>query len=231
MAAAILPRRSEPARTLKCSGRADDARPREPAPISSLRAGPAEHHGRCCVLAKPAGEHRLGLDARRSSSSWSPRTGPGTRVLRSLLFGPGFRVAADACTAEAAEAAVVAHQPDAVLLDLAPDSGGIEAIERIMGTCPTPIVVCGEMAPHAPDALAAGAVDVIGELDASPTLTAVRQRGPAPRAGRLAGAGHHPSAQPAARPRCCPSTTGRHSCRCLDRAPVPPTGRPCQTSG
>jgi two-component system chemotaxis response regulator CheB len=89
-------------------------------------------------------------------------------ALRSLLFGPGFRVAADACTAEAAEAAVVAHQPDAVLLDLAPDSGGIEAIERIMGTCPTPIVVCGEMAPHAPDALAAGAVDVIGELDTSP---------------------------------------------------------------
>jgi two-component system chemotaxis response regulator CheB len=38
-----------------------------------------------------------------------------------------------------------------------------------MGTRPTPIVVCGEMAPHAPDALAAGAVDVIGELDASPT--------------------------------------------------------------
>jgi two-component system, chemotaxis family, protein-glutamate methylesterase/glutaminase len=92
-----------------------------------------------------------------------------TRVLRALLFGPGFSVVGDACSAEAAEAAVVAHQPDAVLLDLAPDSGGIEAIERIMGTRPTPIVVCGDMAPHAPDALAAGAVDVIGELDASPT--------------------------------------------------------------
>jgi two-component system, chemotaxis family, protein-glutamate methylesterase/glutaminase len=91
-----------------------------------------------------------------------------TSALRSLLFGPGFTVAADACSAEAAEAAVVAHQPDAVLLDLAPDSGGIEAIERIMGTRPTPIVVCGDMAPHAPDALAAGAVDVIGELDMSP---------------------------------------------------------------
>jgi len=90
-------------------------------------------------------------------------------ALRSLLFGPGFHIAADACSAEAAEAAVVAHQPDVVLLDMAPDGGGIEAIERIMGTRPTPIVVCGEMAPHAPDALAAGAVDVIGELDASPT--------------------------------------------------------------
>jgi two-component system chemotaxis response regulator CheB len=92
-----------------------------------------------------------------------------TRALRSVLFGPGFRVAADACSAEAAEAAVVEHLPDAVLLDLAPDLGGIEAIERIMGTRPTPIVVCGEMSPHAPDALAAGAVDVIGELDTSPT--------------------------------------------------------------
>jgi two-component system chemotaxis response regulator CheB len=92
-----------------------------------------------------------------------------TRVLRGLLFAPGFTVVADACSAEAAEAAVVTHQPDAVLLDLAPDTGGIEAIERIMGTRPTPIVVCGDMAPHAPDALAAGAVDVIGELDASPT--------------------------------------------------------------
>jgi two-component system, chemotaxis family, protein-glutamate methylesterase/glutaminase len=92
-----------------------------------------------------------------------------TRALRSLLFGPGFAVAADACSAEAAEAAVVAHQPDAVLLDLAPDLGGIEAVERIMGTRPTPIVVCGEMSPHAPEALAAGAVDVIGELDMSPT--------------------------------------------------------------
>jgi two-component system, chemotaxis family, protein-glutamate methylesterase/glutaminase len=89
--------------------------------------------------------------------------------LRNLLFGPGFHIAADTCSAEAAEAAVVAHQPDVVLLDMAPDGGGIEAIERIMGTRPTPIVVCGEMAPHAPDALAAGAVDVIGELDASPT--------------------------------------------------------------
>jgi two-component system chemotaxis response regulator CheB len=91
-----------------------------------------------------------------------------TRALRGLLAGPGFSVAADACSAVAAEAAVVTHQPDAVLLDLAPDGGGIEAIERIMGTRPTPIVVCGEMAEHAPDAFAAGAVDVIGELDASP---------------------------------------------------------------
>lgn len=101
------------------------------------------------------------------------------RALRGLLSGPGFAVAAEALTAEAAEAAVVAHQPGAVLLDLVPAAGGIEAIERIMGTRPTPIVVCGDMAPHSRDALAAGAVDVIGALDALPSspqyATAVRR--------------------------------------------------------
>lgn len=92
-----------------------------------------------------------------------------TRALRKLLPGPGFAVAAEVCTAEAAEAAVVAHEPAAVLLDLDPEAGGIEAIERIMGTRPTPVVVCGDLAPHSRDALAAGAVDVIGALDALPT--------------------------------------------------------------
>ncbi|MDQ1670067.1 MAG: two-component system, chemotaxis family, protein-glutamate methylesterase/glutaminase [Actinomycetota bacterium] len=92
-----------------------------------------------------------------------------TRALRGLLSGPGFAVAAEVWTAEAAEAAVVAHQPGAVLLDLHPEAGGIEAIERIMGTRPTPIVVCGDLAPHSEDALAAGAVDVIGALDALPS--------------------------------------------------------------
>jgi two-component system, chemotaxis family, protein-glutamate methylesterase/glutaminase len=102
-----------------------------------------------------------------------------TRALRRLLSGPGFIVAAEVCSAEEAEEAVVAHAPGAVLLDLAPECGGIEAIERIMGTRPTPIVVCGALADHAQAALAAGAVDVIGALDAQPSspqyLTAVRR--------------------------------------------------------
>jgi two-component system chemotaxis response regulator CheB len=92
-----------------------------------------------------------------------------TRALRELLAGPGISVAAEVCTAEAAEAAVVAHAPGAVLIDLEPSAGGIEAIERIMGTRPTPVVVCGDLAPHSRDALAAGAVDVIGALDALPS--------------------------------------------------------------
>jgi two-component system chemotaxis response regulator CheB len=102
-----------------------------------------------------------------------------TRALRQLLSGPGFAIAAEACGPEEAEAAVVAHAPAAVLIDLDPAVGGIEAIERIMGTRPTPIVVCGDLAPHSRDALAAGAVDVIGALDALPTspqyVTAVRR--------------------------------------------------------
>jgi two-component system chemotaxis response regulator CheB len=92
-----------------------------------------------------------------------------TRALRSLLSGQGFDVAAEVCTAEAAEAAVVAHEPAAVLIDLDPAAGGIEAIERVMGTRPTPIVVCGALVEHSQAALAAGAVDVVGALDALPS--------------------------------------------------------------
>ena len=92
-----------------------------------------------------------------------------TMALCELLDGPGFSVAAQVCTAEAAEAAVVAHAPGAVLLDLDPAAGGIEAIERIMGTRPTPVVVCGALAEYSQAALAAGAVDVVGALDALPT--------------------------------------------------------------
>ena len=102
-----------------------------------------------------------------------------TRTLRNLLSAPGFVVAAEVCTAAEAEAAVVEHKPGAVLLDLDPASGGIEAIERIMGTRPTPVVVCGAMAAHSQAALAAGAVDVVGALDALPSspqyVTAMRR--------------------------------------------------------
>ena len=122
-----------------------------------------------------------------------------TRTLRGLLSGPGFVVAAEVCTALEAEAAVVEHKPGAVLIDLDPAGGGIEAIERIMGTRPTPVVVCGAMAAHSQAALAAGAVDVVGALDAPAGLAAVRHRTAPPPAGREPGAGHHPPPQPAPR--------------------------------
>ena len=92
-----------------------------------------------------------------------------TRALRGLLSGPGFSVAAEVWTAADAEAAVVEHCPGAVLVDLHPADGGIEAIERIMGTRPTPVVVCGSLVEHSQAALAAGAVDVVGALDALPS--------------------------------------------------------------
>ncbi len=92
--------------------------------------------------------------------------------LRSLLSDPGFAVAAEVCSAKDAEAAVVAHRPGVVLLDLDPASGGIEAIERIMGTRPTPVVVCGSLAEHAGAALAAGAVDVVAPTEALPSSPA-----------------------------------------------------------
>jgi two-component system chemotaxis response regulator CheB len=91
------------------------------------------------------------------------------RQLRGLLGGPAYNVVGVATSADEAEAAVVRHTPDVVLLDLDAADGGIEAIERIMGTRPTPIVVCGEAALHAQEALAAGAVDVVGALDALPS--------------------------------------------------------------
>jgi two-component system, chemotaxis family, protein-glutamate methylesterase/glutaminase len=92
------------------------------------------------------------------------------RQLRNMLLGgPGFVVPADACSPEEAERAVVEHRPGAVLLDLSPEAGGLDAIERIMSVRATPIVVCGSAAERAQQALEAGAVDVVGALDALPT--------------------------------------------------------------
>ena len=102
------------------------------------------------------------------------------RQLRNMLLGgPGFVVPADAVSPEEAERVVVEHQPGVVLLDLDPDAGGLEAIERIMSVRATPIVVCGGAAEHAEGVLEAGAVDVIGPLDALPSspqyVTALRR--------------------------------------------------------
>ena len=93
----------------------------------------------------------------------------GRQLRNMLLGGPGFVVPGDAITPEEAERLVVEHQPGVVLLDLPPDAGGLEAIERIMSVRATPIVVCGTAAEHAKGVLEAGAVDVVGALDALPT--------------------------------------------------------------
>lgn len=88
------------------------------------------------------------------------------RQLERLMQDPGFVVAGVARDPETAERLVFETRPGAVLLDLELLDGGLEAIERIMATRPTPIVVCGAAAGQPQAALAAGAVDVVGPLDA-----------------------------------------------------------------
>jgi two-component system chemotaxis response regulator CheB len=89
----------------------------------------------------------------------------GTRVrqnrLAELLTAQGVVVAATAKEAFEALALVVKHHPDTVLLDLAPEAGGIEVIERLMARAPLPIVLTGGAALQPAPALAAGAVDVV----------------------------------------------------------------------
>jgi len=88
------------------------------------------------------------------------------RQLESLMKDPGLVVAGVAKDPESAERLVWDTRPSAILLDLDLLDGGLEAIERIMASRPTPIVVCGDAAGQPQAALAAGAVDVVGPLDA-----------------------------------------------------------------
>ncbi len=90
------------------------------------------------------------------------------RVLEKLLAQPGVFVCGTAQDATSAEALVVSAEPNAVLLDLDLWSGGLDAIERIMATRATSIVVIGTAAEHPEAAIAAGAVDVVGALDVAP---------------------------------------------------------------
>jgi two-component system chemotaxis response regulator CheB len=103
------------------------------------------------------------------------------RFLRAALeSSPDFTIAGEARNGREAVAMVERLRPSAVLMDLdLPVMNGIEAIERIMASRPTPIVVYsafvdGEHSTNAIEALAAGAVDVVakpswgegGQLDA-----------------------------------------------------------------
>jgi two-component system chemotaxis response regulator CheB len=81
--------------------------------------------------------------------------------LAHLLDLAGVEVLGVAKSPDEAEALVCALRPDTVLLDLASSAGGIDAVERIMARCATPVVVTGGAAESAAVALAAGAVDVV----------------------------------------------------------------------
>lgn len=92
------------------------------------------------------------------------------RFLRGALeSSPEFTIVGEARNGREAVAMVERLRPSAVLMDLdLPVMNGIEAIERIMASRPTPIVVYsafvdGQHSTNAIDALAAGAVDVVAK--------------------------------------------------------------------
>lgn len=91
------------------------------------------------------------------------------RFLRTALE-PDFAVVGEARNGREAVALVTRLRPTVVLMDLdLPVMSGLEAIERIMGGIPTPILVYSayvggtERSSHALAALAAGAVDVLAK--------------------------------------------------------------------
>jgi two-component system chemotaxis response regulator CheB len=92
------------------------------------------------------------------------------RFLRGAIdAAPEFDVIGEARNGKEAVALVERLRPHAVVMDLdLPVMGGVEAIERIMATCATPILVysafvAGEDSENALEALSAGAVDVLAK--------------------------------------------------------------------
>jgi len=92
------------------------------------------------------------------------------RFLRGAIdAAPEFEVVGEARNGKEAVALVDRLRPHAVVMDLdLPVMGGVEAIERIMATCATPILVysafvAGADSENALEALSAGAVDVLAK--------------------------------------------------------------------
>ncbi|MGB8650948.1 MAG: chemotaxis-specific protein-glutamate methyltransferase CheB [Mycobacteriales bacterium] len=90
-------------------------------------------------------------------------------VRAAIEADPDFTVVGEARNGKEAVALVARLRPGAVLMDLdLPHMSGIEAIERIMASSPTPILVYsghvgGAESDNALEALAAGAVDVLSK--------------------------------------------------------------------
>jgi two-component system chemotaxis response regulator CheB len=100
------------------------------------------------------------------------------RFLRGAIdAAPEFDVVGEARNGKEAVALVERLRPHAIVMDLdLPVMGGVEAIERIMATCATPILVysafvAGADSANAVEALAAGAVDVLAKPGPSDTGT------------------------------------------------------------
>lgn len=85
------------------------------------------------------------------------------RLARMLADEPNYRVVAQAATTEEAMTAVMAHDPDIVLLDIhMPGDSGLQAAERIAQLEDSPAVVfCTAHDQHALDAFGVNAVDYL----------------------------------------------------------------------
>lgn len=91
-------------------------------------------------------------------------------ILRTVLAtAPDLEVVGEACDGEEAVARTLALRPDVVTMDVRmPRLGGLDAIRRIMGRAPTPVlVVSAEVSADAQrlgfEALRAGAIDVVAK--------------------------------------------------------------------
>lgn len=92
------------------------------------------------------------------------RSGVGRRFLRGHLEAEhGLTVIGEGRNGAEVQLLIERLRPAVVVMRLDLPGGGIELIERIMATAPTPILVCcdGACAENAAAALAAGAVDVV----------------------------------------------------------------------
>src|SRR5262245_42922361 len=89
------------------------------------------------------------------------------QILVGLLTGPGMQAPATPYAVTALER-IRLRRPDVIVLDLEmPRMDGITFLRRLMAEDPIPVVVCsasiGDSASVAMEALAAGAVDVVGK--------------------------------------------------------------------
>jgi two-component system chemotaxis response regulator CheB len=87
-------------------------------------------------------------------------------LIRNLLEEGGIEVVAEAADGEAAVETVAEQTPDVVTMDIEmPRMNGIEAVERIMADCPTPVLMLSAHAEENADvtfeALDRGAVDFV----------------------------------------------------------------------
>lgn len=103
-------------------------------------------------------------------------------VLSEILESGGVEVVATASNGREAVEAIGTHEPDVATIDVEmPVMNGIEAIERVMETTPTPIIVISALTERGADAtfeaLEAGAVDFVTKPDGQLSVELWAQQG------------------------------------------------------